>query len=332
MSAPDADSPALGDIDFNHPYTPYDVQTDFMKTAYGVLQRGNGQVGILESPTGTVSSDDNTLVCTLAHVLITFQGKSLSLICASLTWLRNQRIEEHEASMKINLDDFKDEPDWIVEQMLRRKREDLARTWEEREKKLEQIRQKEKALEARSAKRRRFDDGPSKSKARDIDEDDEWLLDEADDSAAGDGDAMSGLSKETKEILTRFGLGSLKPEQEEDKVEDGVKVRKPPLAAGLYGNMNLVRYTTHQERIPSLLNSSLSCDDPPFHLPSRRPLCNARVKTRLLPGSPSSICPCRLARSSASTRLLPASALSLPSMIGVPSCRSPKPKTNVRTR
>lgn len=41
-------------IDFNHPYTPYDVQTDFMKTAYGVLQQGNGQVGILESPTGTV--------------------------------------------------------------------------------------------------------------------------------------------------------------------------------------------------------------------------------------------------------------------------------------
>lgn len=41
-------------IQFNHPYTPYDVQTDFMKTAYGVLQKGGGQVGILESPTGTV--------------------------------------------------------------------------------------------------------------------------------------------------------------------------------------------------------------------------------------------------------------------------------------
>lgn len=41
-------------IDFNHPYTPYDVQTEFMKAAYGVLQSGNGQVGILESPTGTV--------------------------------------------------------------------------------------------------------------------------------------------------------------------------------------------------------------------------------------------------------------------------------------
>ncbi|KAI8163408.1 ATP-dependent DNA helicase [Colletotrichum sp. SAR 10_70] len=197
-AAPGRGLPVPEGIDFNHPYTPYDVQTDFMKTAYGVLQAGNGQVGILESPTGT-----------------------------------SRRIEEHEASLKVNMDDFRDEPDWIVEQMLRRKRDELARNWEEREKRLEQIRLKEKVLEIRSAKRRRFDEGPSKSKARnDVDADDEWLLDEADESgAADDGDAMSGLSKETKDILSRFGLGNLKAEQEEDKVEDGVKVRKPPVAA-----------------------------------------------------------------------------------------------------
>lgn len=41
-------------IDFHHPYTPYNVQLDFMRTVYDVLEKGNGQVGILESPTGTV--------------------------------------------------------------------------------------------------------------------------------------------------------------------------------------------------------------------------------------------------------------------------------------
>jgi len=41
-------------IDFHHPYTPYDVQLDFMRAVYGVLEKGDGQVGILESPTGTV--------------------------------------------------------------------------------------------------------------------------------------------------------------------------------------------------------------------------------------------------------------------------------------
>ena len=41
-------------LDFHHPYTPYDVQIEFMRAVYGVLEKGGGQVGILESPTGTV--------------------------------------------------------------------------------------------------------------------------------------------------------------------------------------------------------------------------------------------------------------------------------------
>lgn len=42
------------EVDFHHPYPPYDVQLQFMRKAYDVLERGDGQVGILESPTGTV--------------------------------------------------------------------------------------------------------------------------------------------------------------------------------------------------------------------------------------------------------------------------------------
>jgi hypothetical protein len=39
--------------DFHHPYTPYAIQETFMSTVYDVLEEG--KVGILESPTGTVS-------------------------------------------------------------------------------------------------------------------------------------------------------------------------------------------------------------------------------------------------------------------------------------
>jgi chromosome transmission fidelity protein 1 len=39
--------------DFHHPYTPYDIQETFMSTAYQVLDES--KIGILESPTGTVS-------------------------------------------------------------------------------------------------------------------------------------------------------------------------------------------------------------------------------------------------------------------------------------
>ena len=40
-------------MDFHHPYTPYAIQEEFMSTVYRVLEEG--KIGILESPTGTVS-------------------------------------------------------------------------------------------------------------------------------------------------------------------------------------------------------------------------------------------------------------------------------------
>lgn len=52
---------------FHHPYQPYNIQLDFMQKLYQCIE--NGHVGIFESPTGT--------------------GKSLSLLCAALTWLRD---------------------------------------------------------------------------------------------------------------------------------------------------------------------------------------------------------------------------------------------------
>lgn len=42
-------------IFFPFPFPPYDIQEDFMKTLYHVLE--NGGVGIFESPTGTVSGN-----------------------------------------------------------------------------------------------------------------------------------------------------------------------------------------------------------------------------------------------------------------------------------
>ncbi|EDS28717.1 fanconi anemia group J protein [Culex quinquefasciatus] len=61
---------------FSFPFPPYDIQLDLMRSLYTVVERG--QVGIFESPTGT--------------------GKSLTLTCGVLSWLR-----DHEALVEREL-------------------------------------------------------------------------------------------------------------------------------------------------------------------------------------------------------------------------------------
>lgn len=197
------------DIDFHHPYSPYDVQIQFMKEAYDVLEKGAGQIGILESPTGT--------------------GKSLSLICASITWLRNAKRKEFGASLQIDPQKAKEEPDWIIEQMLQRKRRELVAKWEERETRLAKMRQREKTMEERGSKRRRLEGPRSKSRKGEDEEDAEFMLDEwtenGTDHPSDNNDPLSGLSKETRALLEKVGMGSIdKKEPEEEESDDEVKV------------------------------------------------------------------------------------------------------------
>ena len=95
----------------------------------------------------------------------------------------------------------------MIETTLRRKREELARKWEDREARLEKIRKKEKEMEERAAKvgrggkRARVDDLGK----RDVDEEEEFLI--RDWNGEGEDDSFSGLSKETRERLERIGMG-----------------------------------------------------------------------------------------------------------------------------
>lgn len=194
----------LDDVDFHHPYSPYNVQLEFMKEAYTVLERGSGQIGILESPTGT--------------------GKSLSLICASLTWLRNFKRKEFSASLQIDPKQAENEPEWIIEQMLQRKRKELVVKWEEREARLAKIRGMERLIEERGNKRRRID-GPSAKPARKEDEEQaEFLLDDWEEHEDGLGedehDPLSGLSKETRALLQKVGMGPIETSATSDDTPD----------------------------------------------------------------------------------------------------------------
>uniref|UniRef100_A0A8C3T236 ATP-dependent DNA helicase DDX11 n=1 Tax=Chelydra serpentina TaxID=8475 RepID=A0A8C3T236_CHESE len=107
-----------GRVNFPFPYTPYSIQEDFMAKLYDVLEAG--KVGIFESPTGT--------------------GKSLSLICGALSWLRDfeEKKKQEEARLL---------PTSCREEQIRRKK---------REDRLEKIRHNVQLKYA--SKRKRLDD------------------------------------------------------------------------------------------------------------------------------------------------------------------------------
>lgn len=83
---------------FHHPFAhPYQVQLDLMNAIYKTLNNGF-KIGLFESPTGT--------------------GKTLSLICSTMTYLREQKRLLNEGTIKEKLStdgdgDDDDEPDWV---------------------------------------------------------------------------------------------------------------------------------------------------------------------------------------------------------------------------
>ncbi|XP_061061918.1 ATP-dependent DNA helicase DDX11 isoform X2 [Eubalaena glacialis] len=119
-----------GGVHFPFPFTPYAIQKDFMAALYQVLEAG--KIGIFESPTGT--------------------GKSLSLICGALSWLRDfeqKKREEEERLLEAGADPLNDgkdqapcpppscqespgspraagEPDWVTQFVQKKEERDLV--------------------------------------------------------------------------------------------------------------------------------------------------------------------------------------------------------------
>ena len=98
---PNTSTPSDPNFNFHHPYeTPYKVQLDLMHEIYKTLKSPNCKLGIFESPTGT--------------------GKTLSIICSTMTWLRECKRQNNERTLREKLDndaqeedDDDDEPEWV---------------------------------------------------------------------------------------------------------------------------------------------------------------------------------------------------------------------------
>ncbi|KIX01052.1 uncharacterized protein Z518_10118 [Rhinocladiella mackenziei CBS 650.93] len=168
--------------DFCHPYQPYSIQLDFMTNLYRCLEEK--KVGIFESPTGT--------------------GKSLSLICGALTWLR-----DHERRSLSGTAGENDPTDWLVQAESAAQCRGLLLEREELERKLARIREeeacrRERRVDSRVLKKARTADANGADRA--LDDVEEFMLDDYDD----DGEEIpyqrnsTGYSSSTQALLDKL--------------------------------------------------------------------------------------------------------------------------------
>ncbi|KAG8888096.1 ATP-dependent DNA helicase chl1, partial [Tulasnella sp. 403] len=164
------------------PYDPpYSIQLELMKHLYASLE--SRKVAVLESPTGT--------------------GKTLSLLCGSLTWLKDDQERSKKgrlAAMEESLRGDSNEPAWVLKQALeaqKREMEDLERALGDR---LERARKKEEALRRKENGRVRKRAKLSHTTPVNDNNDIQYL---PDDESGGDND-YSHLSKDVQEMLRKY--------------------------------------------------------------------------------------------------------------------------------
>ncbi|KAL7276264.1 ATP-dependent DNA helicase chl1 [Rhizina undulata] len=202
---------------FHHPYQPYQIQLDFMNAVYSTLE--DGCVGIFESPTGTFLNLDS-------------RGKSLSLICGSLTWLRDYKKRQLEGQFD---DDEEDdgEPAWVKEYAKQDKKQQLLQARAELEGKLAKIREKEKK------ERKLAENGGRAHKAKirkvetevEIEEDDvsqfdlnDYESDEESENLARANNNSAGFSPAVLELMKKLGLPTGNEEKEDMELPDEMKI------------------------------------------------------------------------------------------------------------
>ncbi|KAF2402582.1 DNA repair helicase [Trichodelitschia bisporula] len=196
----------MEDKDFHHPYTPYPIQRQLMAALYECIEEG--KVGIFESPTG--------------------KGKSLSLICGSLTWLREHKRKMFDDSLQGK--DQDDEPDWMLEYERKEKRRKALQNRRDLEGRLARIREKEKKVRLRYE--RGEPEGKRRRTAKDDDAgpagEDQFVLDEYESDeetrSRKPADAADYLSAETLALMKKLNMPLGGPAAEEDDDVDELKV------------------------------------------------------------------------------------------------------------
>jgi chromosome transmission fidelity protein 1 len=253
--------------DFHHPYEPYDIQKDFMSAVYNCLERGN--VGIFESPTGT--------------------GKSLSLICGSLTWLRDHKRKTFESGFAINADIS--EPTWILEHAQKQKKDEALRRKQDFSDRIAKVKAKEERAqelcenEEPRMKKRKL----AISETNGFDQEAQFVLEDYESdkesrvTARGTVSTESGLSAETQALMEKLGYSGSAPRVETGEMPDETRIFYSSRT-----HSQLTQFSSELGRVempPALTADSQNCEEESLvenvkylTLGSRKNLCiNSKV-------------------------------------------------------
>ncbi|KAJ5219809.1 Helicase-like DEXD box c2 type, partial [Penicillium chermesinum] len=196
--------PVMDRNEFHHPFTPYDIQLQFMQALYTCLE--NGKVAVFESPTGSSSE--------------TLRPSSAD---------RFRRKEFQETLNQIAYDD--DEPEWMIEYAKRDSRRAITEKRQEFEARLAKVKQEEYRMinegsQERPRKKQRMDEPERQTKSNSEETEDQYALDdydsENDEKTASRGE--TGLSASTLALLEQFKGKLSTQKQVDDEEDDSIKI------------------------------------------------------------------------------------------------------------
>lgn len=206
-----------GEENYGHPFQPYDIQLQLMHQVYNTLESGK-KIGIFESPTGT--------------------GKTLSLICPTVTWLRRNKAhymgksKETSSSVDGNLtksdDESDEEPSWVKEAFAESVIKEKVRALDEYEKYLGS-----KAFKAKYSSIYLSEDSPKVKRKRNLPhttvgfEENEFLPDENSSPSTGCKKCSDVHDDKKKKLINEVNALLGKLDQEAENIDEATQTALP---------------------------------------------------------------------------------------------------------
>ncbi|KAM6494135.1 Helicase C-terminal domain containing protein [Amanita muscaria] len=225
------------------PYDPpYQIQVDLMRHLYTAIEEK--KVTIVESPTGT--------------------GKTLSLLCAGMTWLTNNSQRAKKGKLKAMMGDDNEAKDWVIAQSIERSRREIEIKELEYEERLEEAKKREarmkKAANARYTKRVKRGTEPVTIVADH--NDDAFLPESGDGSTQKEGEIY--MSPALRALMAKLDKGSGRNEEEEPTCT------KIYYASRTHSQLSQVLPELQRLQLPARSQHHSDSDSPLLHVPRKR--------------------------------------------------------------